>query len=150
MKTPWFLAILLAAACATSSAQSTTPPAAQETKQDAPPPAPDTLKDPGQQLAFFVADMVRAIRAHNDCDSSASAAAASLEKNRAQMKDAVRRLKKKAEELSGEASEKYWADTMKLMEELSPGAEASLKEFEERCPEQDKHLGESLGSLEHE
>jgi hypothetical protein len=92
--------------------------------------------------------MVKAIQDAPDCERGGAGAVAHLEKNRAEMKEAVHRLKAKAAELTTEASEKYFADTLKLVEELSPGAEERLKDFAKRCPTQDNAINDALGSLE--
>ena len=140
------LAMLGAAACATSASQGNKPAAADEPKPAA--ATPGTVKDPAQQLAFHIAAMVKAIKDAPECEGGGAAALAHLEKNRAEMKEAVHRLKTKAAELSTEASEKYFADTLKLVEELSPGAEERLKDFAQRCPTQDQAINEALGTLE--
>ena len=142
---------LLLAGCASAPSK---PQADNAPGPDAGQPAPAQpaarVSDPGQRLAFHLAEMIRAITAAGDCDKANAAALAYLEKNRAAMREAVLELKRKTSAMSSEAGEQYFVQVMKLMDELYPQAEVALKGFDERCPSQSEVLGNALDSLERE
>jgi hypothetical protein len=131
--------VLLVASCATSSPS-----------QEKAPPSPPARKltDPGQVLAFHVAELVKIVQAEPDCVKSGASMVGYIDKNRAEMRGAVTQLKARTGGLSSEASEQYMASVMRLVVELVPRPMETLDEFHARCPKQDEAVSTALGSLE--
>ena len=142
-----------AAACATSSASSggkqvdpapepapktRTKPISGSDPQSASPLESPPIADPGQRLAFDVANIVDALKSSPDCDKADEAGAAYVKQHLEAMRATVREIKHRAEAQSDEDNKKYFAVVMKLLEELRPGAEAEMDGFEKRCP--DSHV----------